>query len=274
MVDTNPEIGQTVDAQGIQTNYHDSGGDGLPVLLLHGSGPGVSAWANWRMNIPALATDHRVVAPDIVGFGYTERPTDFNYTMDNWIEHVIALMDTLSIDRFSLIGNSFGGALALGIAIRYPHRVEKLVLMGSVGVSFELTEGLDKVWGYTPTVENMKEIMAYFAYNQALVSDDLAELRYRASIQEGFQESFACMFPKPRQRWINAMTFSDAEIQSIKCPTLILHGREDLVIPPANSQRLFSLIENAQLHLFGCCGHWTQIEHAETFNYQVNHFLD
>ncbi len=274
MIDKNLETGETIDVQGIRTNYHDSTGDGLPVLLLHGSGPGVSAWANWRMTIPALATDHRVVAPDIVGFGFTERPGDFNYTMDNWIEHVIALMDALSIKRFALIGNSFGGALALGIAIRYPHRVEKLVLMGSVGVSFELTEGLDKVWGYTPSVENMKEVMTYFAYNQALISDDLAELRYRASIQEGFQESFARMFPEPRQRWIDAMAFSDAQIQSISCPTLVLHGREDMIIPPANSQHLFSLIENAQLHLFGRCGHWTQIEHAETFNHQVSHFLD
>lgn len=273
MSDSNPEIGLNIIAAGLRTNFHDSGGDGPPLLLIHGSGAGVSAWANWRVTIPALSPQHRVIAPDMVGFGFTERPKEYQYTMENWITHAIAVMDTLGLEKFSLIGNSFGGALALGIAIRYPERVEKLILMGSVGVPFELTEGLDKVWGYTPSLENMKEVMTFFAYNQSLMTDELAEVRYRASIQAGFQESFARMFPAPRQQWIDAMTFSDDEIQSITCPTLITHGREDLVIPAANAHHLFSLIENSQLHLFGKCGHWAQIEHADTFNKLVSSFL-
>ncbi len=266
MHNENPEIGLSLQANEIETNYHDTGGNGSPVLLIHGSGPGVSAWANWRLTIPALAENSRVVAPDMVGFGFTERPEAFEYTMDNWISHAVAVMDTLSIDTFSLVGNSFGGAIALGIAIRFPERVEKLILMGSVGVPFELTEGLDKVWGYTPSEQNMKKVMEYFAYNQQMMTDDLINLRYRASIQKGFQESFASMFPAPRQRWIDAMAFADEDIKSITCPALICHGREDKVIPPANSHQLFSLIPNSELHMYGHCGHWTQIEHSQSFN--------
>ena len=273
MQSVNPEVGISMNAAGIATNYHDSGGNGEAVLLIHGSGPGVSAWANWRLTIPALAKNCRVIAPDMAGFGFTERSDNFEYTMDSWIAHVIAVMDSLSITQFSLVGNSFGGAIALGIAIRYPERVVKLVLMGSVGVNFELTEGLDKVWGYTPSLQNMKEVMEYFAYNQEMMTDDLIELRYRASIQEGFQESFAAMFPVPRQQWIDAMAYADDEIKTISCPTLICHGREDRVIPPANSQRLFSLIPNSELHMYRHCGHWTQIEHCQSFNTLAVNFL-
>ena len=82
---SNPEIGQSITAAGIRTNYHDSGGAGAPVLLIHGSGPGVSAWANWRLVMPALAQQARVIAPDMVGFGYTERPQGFVYSMDAWV---------------------------------------------------------------------------------------------------------------------------------------------------------------------------------------------
>ncbi|BAO43854.1 alpha/beta fold hydrolase [Thiolapillus brandeum] len=272
MTTENPEIGREIDAAGIATNYHDVG-DGSPVLLIHGSGPGVSAWANWRLTIPALSQRCRVVAPDMVGFGFTERPEGIEYNMESWIRHAIGLLDALDIERASVVGNSFGGALALGLAIHHPERVEKLVLMGSVGVHFELTEGLDKVWGYTPSIGNMKELLDIFAHDRALVTDELAELRYRASIRPGFQESFSAMFPAPRQRWVDAMAFSDEQIQGIDKETLIIHGREDQVIPFENSLRLFSLIEHAELHGFGQCGHWTQIEHGNRFNGLVSGFL-
>ena len=147
---SNPEIGQSITAAGIRTNYHDSGGAGTPVLLIHGSGPGVSAWANWRLVMPALAQQARVIAPDMVGFGYTERPQGFVYNMDAWVRQAVGLLDALGIERTDLVGNSFGGGLSLALAIAHPERVRRLVLMGSAGVSFPLTEGLDAVWGYTP----------------------------------------------------------------------------------------------------------------------------
>ena len=270
---SNPEIGQSITAAGIRTNYHDSGGAGAPVLLIHGSGPGVSAWANWRLVMPALAQQARVIAPDMVGFGYTERPQGFVYNMDAWVRQAVGLLDALGIARTDLVGNSFGGGLALALAIAHPERVRRLVLMGSVGVPFAITPGLDAVWGYTPSVENMRAIMDYFAFNQGLMSDDLARLRFEASARPGVQESYAAMFPAPRQRWVDAMASAEADIRALPHETLVVHGREDRVIPLANAYTLANWLPRAQLHVYGQCGHWTQIEHAARFARLVGDFL-
>lgn len=272
MTDENPEIGRTVTAAGLATNLHDAG-SGDPVMLIHGSGPGVSAWANWRLTIPHLAQRFRVVAPDMAGFGFTERRPGATYSLDGWVEHAVGVLDALGLERVHLVGNSFGGALALALTIRHPARVRRLVLMGSVGVPFPITPGLDAVWGYEPSIEAMRGLLDLFAYDRALVNDELAELRYRASVRPGFHESFSAMFPAPRQRWVDAMASAEDDIRRVAQPTLIVHGREDKVIPPATSQRLFELIPDAQLHMFGRCGHWTQIEHARRFNALVTDFF-
>jgi len=125
--------GRTIDAAGISTHYHEAG-SGPPVLLLHGSGPGVSAWANWRLTIPALARDYRVIAPDLVGFGCTERPGDIRYSLQTWSNHVWSFLDALSIGQTSLVGNSLGGRIGLDMAAQRPDRLHRMVLMGAPGV--------------------------------------------------------------------------------------------------------------------------------------------
>lgn len=262
----------SIDAGGVKTNYHDLG-EGRPVILIHGSGPGVTAWANWRLNLPALAKSVRAIAPDMLGFGYTERPADGVYTMERWRSHLIGLADALDLQEFDIVGNSFGGALALSMAVHYPDRIRRMVLMGTAGLEFELSEALDNVWGYEPSFEAMRGMLDIFAYDNSLVSDELAEMRYRASIQPGFQEAFSAMFPAPRQQHITALATPEDEIAKIACPTLILHGREDRVLPMSNSLRLFDLIKTSEVHLFGKCGHWTQIEHKDRFNLLVSDFL-
>ena len=270
----NPEIANSIRTGEFNSNVHDVGtGSGTPVLMIHGSGPGVSAWANWRQAIPALAGSRRVIAPDMVGFGYTDRPAGIQYSMDTWVRQGLDLLDALGLEKVHLVGNSFGGALAMALAIRAPERVQRLVLMGSVGVPFPITEGLDAVWGYEASFENMRRIMDYFAWSRDLVNDELAKLRYEASIRPGFQESFSAMFPAPRQRWVDAMTSAEADIRALPHETLIIHGREDKVIPLSNSLTLADWIPNAQLHVFGHCGHWTQIEHSARFNRLVGDFL-
>lgn len=240
-LDNNPEIGLSIDVDGIATNYHRAG-SGPVVLLVHGSGPGVSAWANWRLTIPALAEHFTVIAPDIVGFGFTDRPEGFDYSLDTWRAHLLGFADAIGLDRFSIVGNSFGGALALSMAAHQPARVDRLVLMGAAGVPFPIT-------------------------------DELARLRYEASVRPGFQESFAAMFPAPRQRWVDALATPDDVIAALPHRTLVVHGRDDQVIPLANAHRLLELIDDSQLHVFGRCGHWTQIEHADEFNALVARFL-
>jgi len=270
-----PEIAKSIKTGNFNTNYHDWGEGGLPALFIHGSGPGVTAWANWRLVLPIVSKTRRVIAPDMVGFGYTERPEGIEYSMDTWVKQVLDLMDALDIEQADLVGNSFGGSLAIALVILHPERFRKLVLMGSMGVDFPITDGLDQVWGYEPSLENMKKMLGLFAYSEALKNDDaLANLRYTASIEPGFQESFSAMFPAPRQRWVEAMAKHEAEIPNIKNPTLIIHGREDKVIPVENSLRIFNMILDSQLHVFGKCGHWTQIEQTQRFCTLVDDFFN
>jgi 2-hydroxymuconate-semialdehyde hydrolase len=268
----NPELGRRVRTGAFDTNVLDAGA-GDPVLFIHGSGPGVSAWANWRLVMPALAKSRRVIAPDMVGFGFSDRPAGIAYTMDTWVRQALDLLDALGLPRVDLVGNSFGGGLALALATRHPQRVRRLMLMGSVGVPFAITPGLDAVWGYTPSLANMRALLDIFAYSRALVTDELAQLRYEASMHPGFQESFAAMFPAPRQASVDAMCSPEAAIRALPHETLVIHGREDQVIPLANSLTLASWIPRAQLHVYGQCGHWTQIEHAARFAQLVGSFL-
>ncbi len=267
-----PEIGSSINAGGITTNYHDQG-TGDPVLLLHGSGPGVSAWANWRLVLPNLAENFRVVSPDIVGFGFTERPDDISYDMETWLRHALDFLDAMEIEQAHVIGNSFGGSLAVALAIQAPQRISRLVLMGSVGLEFELTEGLDLTWGYTPSIKNMRRLLDLFACDRSLVNDELARLRYEASIRPGVQESYAAMFPAPRQDGIRKICSSEDDVRNIEHETLIIHGRDDRIIPVSVSEHMFRCIKNSQLHIFGNCGHWTQIEHNRRFNQLVSDFL-
>lgn len=266
------EIGRSVIANGIRTNVHDQG-RGQPLLLIHGSGPGVSAWANWRLNMPALSQVARVIAPDMVGFGYTDRPPGMRLDMATWVAQAIGVLDALQIAQADVVGNSFGGALALAMTIAHPQRVRRLVLMGSVGVPFAITPALDAVWGYEPSIDAMRALLDLFAYDRSLVNDDLARLRYQASIQPGFQESYAALFPAPRQRWVDAMASAEADIRALRQQTLVIHGRQDRVIPLQNSITLADWIANSQLHVYGQCGHWTQIEHADSFNRLVADFV-
>ena len=268
---TNPEIGKSIQCGAIQTNYHDVG-QGEPVLLLHGSGPGVSAWANWRLTIQALQNDYRLLAPDFAGFGYSTFPEDISFNRDTWLKQMVDFLDALGLEKVNVIGNSFGGSMALALAIYHPERVNKLILMGSVGVPFELTAGLDAVWGYTPSFENMQAIMKIFAYNQNLVGDDLVQMRYIASTKEDTRAAYERMFPAPRQQWVEAMSHSEEAIRKIKQPTLMVHGRDDKVIP-FNLFDHAELVENSQVHIFSQCGHWTQIEHAKSFTQLVAQFL-
>jgi pimeloyl-ACP methyl ester carboxylesterase len=268
-----PEIGKSAEANGIRTNYLEAGSGDETVVLIHGSGPGVTSYANWRLVIPALAENFRVVAPDMVGFGFSDRPDDVKYSLDTWANQAVGLMDTLGIRKAHLVGNSFGGAIALRIATRHPDRVGKLVLMGSMGVPFEITEGLDRVWGYEPSVENMRKVLDYFTYDKSAIDDELARSRYEGSIQPGFQEAFSAMFPAPRQRWVEAMTIPDEELKKLPHRTLIVHGREDQVIPVSNSYYLEGVLENGDLIVYSHCGHWSMIERNADFNRHVRDFF-
>jgi 2-hydroxymuconate-semialdehyde hydrolase len=273
-----PLAAGSVDVAGVSTALIDTGtpvrAAAPPVLLLHGSGPGVTATANWRPIIPALSASRRVVAPDQLGFGGTATGEPRTYGRAAWTDHALSLLDTLGIGTVDIIGNSMGGAIALSIAAARPQAVRRLVLMGSMGVAMALPQGLDAVWGYTPGAEQMRRVIGLFAHNRDLITDELVELRYRASLDPPVRDSWAAMFPEPRQRWVDDLALSGAELAAIGAPVLLVHGRDDRVVPwRSSSAQLVDLLPDARLHVLSRCGHWTMIERTADFLAVVQPFL-
>lgn len=267
-----------VDVAGVSTAVIDTGtpngAAAPPVLLLHGSGPGVTAIANWRPIIPAVSADRRVIAPDQLGFGGTATGQRRTYGRTAWTDHALALLDTLEIGTVDIIGNSMGGAIALSIAAARPDRVRRMVLMGSVGVAMALPPGLNAVWGYTPGMEQMRQVIGLFAHNRGLITDELVELRYQASINPPVRDSWEAMFPEPRQRWVDDLALSGVELGAIRAPVLMVHGRDDRVVPwRSSSAQLVDLLPDSRLHVLSGCGHWAMIEKTADFLAVVQPFL-
>lgn len=267
-----PEIAKSIQIGECTLNYHDQG-EGEVILLIHGSGPGVTAWANWRGVIPTLSQRARIIAPDMLGFGYTSCPTEWKLDPATWVQSLVGLLDALKIERVSIVGNSFGGAIALAFAKAHPERVQRLVLMGAAGLSFPLTDGLNKVWGYQPSLEAMRELMEVFAFDHSIINDDLVRMRYEASIRDDVQTRFAQLFPAPRQHGVEMLALTDADLRALPHQTLLIHGRDDKVIPLELSERMLRLIPHSQMHAFGECGHWVQIEKAQAFSRLLVDFL-
>jgi 2-hydroxymuconate-semialdehyde hydrolase len=267
-----------LDVDGVATALIDTGTpEGAvapPALLLHGSGPGVTATANWRPIIPVIGADRRVIAPDQLGFGGTATGEQRTYGRTAWTGHALALLDTLGVRTIDIIGNSMGGAIALSMAAARPGAVRRIVLMGSMGVAMALPPGLDTVWGYVPGVEQMRQVIGLFAYNRALITDELVEMRYKASLSPPVRDSWRAMFPEPRQRWVDDLALSGAELAAIRSPVLMVHGRDDRVVPwQDSSAQLLDLLPDSRLHVLSGCGHWTMIEKTADFLALVQSFL-
>ncbi|MCB5163043.1 alpha/beta fold hydrolase [Marinomonas algarum] len=261
-------------AAGHNTAYFECG-NGKPLLLLHGSGPGVSGWTNWNGVMDELGERHHVLVPDIAGFGFTEFKEDTHYDIKFWVNHLVEFMDAVGIEKASLVGNSFGGAMGIGLALFAPDRLDKLVLLGTPAGTFVQTKGLAGAWSYEPSIENMRTLMELFPYNKSLITDALVESRYEASARPGAQEALRELLPKPNdvgETMVKA--FPVGALQKITSPTLVLHGREDNVVPLECGYRLIEHIPNADLFVFGQCGHWVQTEQREKFIRNVNAFVD
>lgn len=256
-----------------RTHYLELG-DGEPVILLHGSGPGVSALANWRFTMPVLARDRRAIAPDLLGFGRTVTSRPPRVDLDAWVDQVAELADTLGLGAFDVVGNSMGGAIALAFAVRHPTRVRRIVTMGSLGVPIAITPALDAVWGYRPDLAEMRRIIGLFAWDQGYARDeDLVRLRYETSLEPSVREPYEAMFRAPRQAAVDAAVVPEEALRALAQPVLLVHGQADRVVPIETSMRLAELLPNARLAIFPRCGHWVQIERRIEFPELVAAFL-
>lgn len=261
-----------VDAAGVRTHVHRAG-RGRPVVLLHGSGPGVTAWANWSNVFADLAVDHDVIAPEMAGFGFSNPGPGRSPGIKLWVKQLFGLLDALGLKSATLVGNSFGGGLALAATLRDPSRIDGLVLMGTPVGAFTMTEGLRAGWYYEPDIAEMERILRLFPYDPSLVTAEMVRERYETSARPGAQEAYRALIPEPGAEGTEVKGVPEASLRRIEQSTLVLHGREDGVIPLELAWRAASEIPKAELHMFGQCGHWVQLERQAGFLALVRDFV-
>ncbi|GAB3623763.1 alpha/beta fold hydrolase [Mariniluteicoccus endophyticus] len=254
--------------------HYNEAGEGDPIVLLHGSGPGATGWSNFSNNIPVLAESHRVIAVDMPGWGESD-PVSWQDR-----DHSSALadfFDELGIEKATVIGNSMGGGTCVRFCYEHPERVSHLITMGSSsGESVELgpgglSEGLKILQkGYRqPGFDTMRELVNVMCYDGSFATDDLIQARTDAVL--GMPEHAQNFIEGSGKRPVVELDWK--KVRGIEVPALLFHGRDDRVVHFEHSLRLVGLIPNSRLVLINRCGHWLQIEHAEEFNKTVLDFI-
>ncbi|HET8602420.1 MAG TPA: alpha/beta fold hydrolase [Marmoricola sp.] len=256
-------------------------GGGLPLVMLHGGGPGASSWSNFGACLPLFAGRYRTILLDQPGFGDSDKPAVEGNFFTFAARALLALLDELGIERVHLLGNSLGGGTATTFALMHPERVGRLVLMGPGGLSLNLfhadpTEGIKRLmdFGADRSREALEAFMRTMVVDQSLITPELVEERYAHATAPGAREAMASMgasMMKP-DTYEDGFLWRDAH--RLRRPVLLTWGREDRVNPLDGALVGLKLIPRAQLHVFPNCGHWAQVEAAEEFFAVADTFLD
>lgn len=261
--------------------YHEAG-EGPPLLLLHGSGPGVTGWRNFRGNLAVFAERFRCLVLEFPGFGVSD---DFGgHPMITALDSVVRFVDALGLDSVDIIGNSMGGGVALNYAIAHPERVGKLVTIGGIGRNLFSPgpgEGIKLLQEFTeePTRERLIQWLHSMVYDPAMVTEELIEERWTQATDPATLDSARRMYSKAAfAMMIKAMEASDAPppwamLHKVAAPTLITWGRDDRVSPLDMALIPMRTIPRAELHVFPNCGHWAMIERKDEFESAVLAFL-
>jgi 4,5:9,10-diseco-3-hydroxy-5,9,17-trioxoandrosta-1(10),2-diene-4-oate hydrolase len=256
-------------------------GAGEPVVLLHGGGPGATGASNYVRNIDALAERFRVIVPDLPGYGQSSKDLDQDDPFGDLAFAVRGLLDELRIARAHLVGNSYGGAAALRLALDRPDKVGRLVLMGPGGVGTTRalpTKGLKTLLGYYggegPSREKLAAfIRGYLVHDGREVAEDLIDVRYEASIDPEVVANPPLRRPSSL-RTLRRMDFTrDRRLARLRTPTLVVWGAEDRVNRPAGGLTLARTMPHCDLFLASRTGHWVQWERPELFNSLALRFL-
>ena len=268
-----------VDAASARIHYRETG-DGPPLILIHGGGPGANGWSNWSRNVPALAARYRVIVPDLPGFGQSsERPRGTVFP-GWWATPMIELLDSLGIAQADFVGNSLGGSVTLKIALEEPDRIGRMILMGTGGSFAPLspfpTIGLTTLrtfyQGPGPSLERLRGFIGQFVYDPSLITEALIEERFAAAMNPAIIANPPMEQkpgdPPPEDLW------RDARLTRLPHKTLMIWGREDKVMPLDCAFPLLKQIPDARLFVIPKCGHWAQWEHADEFNATVLRFLE
>jgi len=265
-------------------HYHRAG-DGPGLLLLHGSGPGVSGWANFGPNVPAFSRHFTVVIPDQPGFGASYRPdlTAAPYPRTS-VAAILRVLDAEGIDRVDVVGNSLGGGVAVQLTLDHPDRVGRLVLMGPGGISPPLlapqpTEGIRLLVEFCedPTRERLVSWMQAMVGDQRFLTEERIEQRWATASAPGGID-FVRDFYRAAMAFMKSGTPAPgvpvwARLGEITQPTLLTYGRDDRVTPLEGALHPLRNMRNAELHVFPNCGHWAMQERQTDFERVVLEFL-
>jgi pimeloyl-ACP methyl ester carboxylesterase len=262
-------------------HYHDVG-EGEPVVFIHGSGPGVSGWANFEGNLPAFSSRYRCLVPDLPGFGGSEANGEHPVAQGH--EAIVRFLDALGIDKAAVIGNSLGGGVGSKLAAAYPDRVTKLVTIGGIGINLlspAPSEGIKLLVSFVedPTRERLVEWMESMVFDPAILTDELIDGRLAQATRPEIAAEAKKMYsraglPMIRQS-LNGLGASTTieHLARIQAPTLLLWGRDDRVSPLDMALVPLRLVPKCELHVFYNCGHWVMIERREEFERTVLAFL-
>ncbi|HYZ55837.1 MAG TPA: alpha/beta fold hydrolase [Streptosporangiaceae bacterium] len=268
------------EAGGMRLHYHEAG-DGTPVVLLHGGGPGASAWSNFGPNLPVFAKHFRTLMVDQPGFGKSAKPPVTGSYFTFSADALAALLDGLGIERAHLVGNSLGGGTAVRFALNHPERAGRLVLMGPGGLSLNVfapdpTEGVKRLMEFSappgPTREKLGAFLRTLVFDQRLVTDELIDERFAAASDPEALAAMASMGASFFAHAEEAMLWREAH--RLRQRVLLIWGREDRVNPLDGALVALKTIQRAQLHVFGGCGHWAQLEKFDEFNRLAISFLE
>jgi len=266
------------DGQKFRIHYNDLGTGSETVVMLHGSGPGATSWANFSRNIePLLNAGYRILLMDCPGWGKSDSVvcTGFRSVLNAKV--LKSLLDALGLDKVHLMGNSMGGHSVTAFALENPKRIGKLILMGggtggpsqSTPMPAEGIKLLQKLYR-EPSIENLKNMMNVFVYDTSHLTEALFQTRLdnMLSRRDHLENFIKSIEANPKQ-------FPDFghRLNEIQVPVLIVWGRDDRFVPMDIGLRLLWNLPQAELHIFSRCGHWAQWEHADRFNKLVLDFL-
>ncbi|HUN33498.1 MAG TPA: alpha/beta fold hydrolase [Trebonia sp.] len=261
--------------------YHEAG-DGPPLVLLHGSGPGVTGWRNFRGNLPVLAAQFRCLALEFPGFGVSDPAGE--HPMRSAAPAVTRFLDGLGIEQADIIGNSMGGIIAAYVAIKHPDRVRRLVTIGGLGTNLLTpgpSEGIRLLMEFTddPSRDRLIRWLRSMVYDQSLVTEELIEERWALATDPSTLESARRMYGTAAfTAGLAAARASGAPppwatLHKLTAPTLLTWGRDDRVSPVDMALVPMRVIQNAELHVFPNCGHWVMIEAKAAWEAAVLAFL-
>lgn len=262
----------------LNIHYNDTEAGDEVVVMLHGSGPGASGWANFNRNIqPLTDAGYRVILMDCPGWGKSDTIVNDGSRSHLNARILKGLVDALGLDKIHIIGNSMGGHSAVAFALDYPEHVDKLILMGGGTGGGSLftpmpAEGIKRIGKLyrEPTMDNLKEMMDIFVYDTSNLTEELFQTRLDNILarKDHLENFVASTKANPKQ-------FPDVghRLGEIKNETLIVWGRDDRFVPMDTGIRLVNGIQRSELHIFNRCGHWVQWEYADKFNRMVLDFL-